>query len=151
MLTRLLCVLICRLAQPKPYRKRKWLDKISEKCGECPSSTWHLHTVHNGAKFLMGLEILHIYNFSKYFWNCGNFWSFYFYEKLPDLINFFTLEFWQFKKKRNKKFKRQNFQFIFDKIPCLSVDILTEQLLDWIPQNTRKLKIATLEFVGIEQ
>ena len=102
MLTRLLCVLICRLAQPKPYRKRKWLDKISEKCGECPSSTWHLLTVHNGAKFLMGLEILHIYNFSKYFWNCGNFWSFYFYEKLPDFINFFTLEFWQFKKKKKK-------------------------------------------------
>ena len=37
MLTRLLCVLICRLAQPKTYRERKWLDKISEKCGECPS------------------------------------------------------------------------------------------------------------------
>ena len=77
MLTRLLCVLICRLAQPKTYRERKWLDKISEKCGECPSSTWHLHTVHNGAKFLMGLEIL------------GNFWSCYFYEKMTRFDNFF--------------------------------------------------------------
>ena len=32
-----------------------------------------------------------------------------------------------------------------------SADTLTEQLLDWIPRNTRKLKIAALEFVGVKQ
>ena len=30
----------------------------------------------------------------------------------------------------------------------LSVDTLIEQFLDWIPQNTRKLKITALEFFG---
>ena len=28
---------------------------------------------------------------------------------------------------------------------------LTEQSLDWIPQNTRKLKMAALEFVGLKK
>ena len=39
-----------------------------------------------------------------------------------------------------------------NRITFQSVDTLTEQLLDWIPRNTRKLKIVPLEIVaGVEQ